>query len=88
MNTRTALLTFVALLALSLLTFSLSFAPLGSAAVPVALAIAATKAWLIAMFFMHLSDGAFSNRAVLLVGLLLAILLIGFAGLDVATRHS
>ncbi len=79
-------LTFAALLALTGLTFGLSFAPLGSWGVPVAITIAATKAILIALFFMHLLDQRTPAHIATSVAVLLVILLIVLATLDVATR--
>ena len=83
---RTFLLTLAGLLALTCLTFGLSFLRLGSWAVPVAMSIAAAKAWLVAMFFMGLREHGTSDRAALVIGIVLALLLIGFAAADVATR--
>ncbi len=85
-STRPYLLTLAALLALSALTFGLSFVPLGAFGVLVALAIAATKAGLVAMFFMHLRERTAGDSAALLLGIFFAVLLIGLATLDVATR--
>lgn len=85
---KTYVLTFVALLALTALTFGLSFLSLGTWAVPVAMTIAAAKAGLVAVFFMHLAEQATPNRVAALIGLLIGLLLIVFATLDVATRPS
>ena len=82
----TYLLTLLALVALSCLTFGLSFLPLGAWAVAVAMAIAAGKATLIATFFMHLREHGTSDRAAVVLGVVFALLLIGFVALDVATR--
>lgn len=45
---------FVALLILTILTYLVSFAGLGPASLPVAMIIAATKATLVVLYFMHL----------------------------------
>jgi len=86
MSPRAYLLTFVGLLALTLLTFGLSFASLGAVAVPIAMVIAAAKACLIAMVFMGLREHGFADTSAMLVGILLAGLLVGFATVDVVTR--
>lgn len=86
MIARTYLFTLGGLLALTCLTFGLSFLHLGSWSILVAMAIAAGKAWLVAMFFMGLREHGTSDRAALVVGVILALLLIGFAAADVATR--
>lgn len=85
-SARTYLWTLLGLLVLSALTFGMSYVELGGFSVLIAMAIAAAKAWLIAMFFMHLSEHGTSDRAALLLGVLLALLLIGFAAADIATR--
>lgn len=45
---------FVALLILTIITYLVSFAGLGSASLPVAMAVATVKASLVVAFFMHL----------------------------------
>ena len=85
-SVRTFAFTLAGLLALTCLTFGLSFLHLGSWSVPVSMAIAAAKAWLVAMFFMGLREHGTSDRAALVVGVVLALLLIGFVAADVATR--
>jgi cytochrome c oxidase subunit 4 len=85
-STRTYLWTLLGLLALSALTFGMSYIELGGFSVVIAMAIAAAKAWLVAMFFMHLGEHGTSDKAALLLGVLLALLLIGFAAADIATR--
>jgi len=83
----TYLKTFAALLVLTATTFGLSFASLGAFQAPVALAIAAAKATLIALFFMHLVEQARVNAAVLVVALLLVAVFVGLTAADVATRE-
>lgn len=83
---RTYVLTFVGLLVLTTLTLLLSFAPLGAWHVPTAMAIAAAKTLLVALFFMHLLEHRTTSWVAVLVSLLLAGTLIGLSVLDVASR--
>ncbi len=82
----TYLFTLLALVSLSLLTFGLSYLHLGGWSVVLAMSIAAAKAALIALFFMHLREHGTSDRAAVVLGVILALLLIGFVAADVATR--
>ncbi|MEZ4333606.1 MAG: cytochrome C oxidase subunit IV family protein [Myxococcota bacterium] len=77
---------FLALVALTTATFLLSFAPLGAAHVPVALAIAAAKAALIVFFFMHLAEQERVNGLYLMAALLLLAVFVGLVVADVETR--
>jgi cytochrome c oxidase subunit 4 len=88
MTTRpsTYLFTLLALVALSFLTFGLSYVHLGGWSITIAMLIAAVKATLIAMVFMGLREHGTGDRAALVLGVVLAVLLIGFAAADVATR--
>lgn len=79
-------LAYVALLALTALTFGLSFLHLGPWGPVLAMAIATGKAALVAAVFMHLVEQRFANTAVLLTGVLFVLTLLAFAALDVATR--
>jgi cytochrome c oxidase subunit 4 len=83
---RTHLFTWLGLLALSGLTFGLSFVPLGGVETPVALAIAAAKGVLIVLFFMHLVEQRASNALVLLFCIVMLLLLAGIATADILTR--
>lgn len=85
---RAYVLTLVALLALTALTFGLSFAPLGPWGIPVAVAIATAKAVLVALFFMHLLEEGTTARLAAAVAVFLGVLLILLASLDVATRRT
>ncbi len=80
-------LVWVALLALTILTYALSrlHAP-GGWAVVIALTIAAAKGSLVALFFMHLWDQRGANRLVFLTSLVFVALLVGITLLDNATR--
>jgi cytochrome c oxidase subunit 4 len=83
---RTYVIVFVTLLLLTATTIVLAFVPLGRWNTPVALGIAATKALLIATFFMHLRYGPSTPRLVVLAGLLwLGIMFAGTLD-DVVTR--
>jgi cytochrome c oxidase subunit 4 len=79
-------LTWGALLGLTGLTFGLSFAPLGPLEWPVALAIAATKAVLVALFFMHLRTSRGGERLAIVVAALFVALLCAITALDAVTR--
>jgi cytochrome c oxidase subunit 4 len=83
---RTYILVALVLLALTGLTIGVAFLPLGPWHTPVALGIAATKALLVAWFFMHLRFSPPVNRLAALAGLFwLAIMLAGTLD-DVVTR--
>lgn len=80
------LATFVALMALALLSFLLSFAHLGRLAAPVALFIAVVKAALVGLFFMELVAEKFTIRLVIVTAFAWVFLLIGFMVADIRTR--
>ncbi len=83
---RTYLLVTVALLALTALTVGASFIPSGPLHIPIALAIAAAKAVLVVLFFMHARYSTTVTRLVIIVALVwLGILLIGVVD-DYLTR--
>jgi cytochrome c oxidase subunit 4 len=78
---------WIALLFFTFLTYGLSRLHLGGGwGVVVALAIAATKGALVALFFMHLWDQRGANRLVFLTSLAFVALLVGLTILDNATR--
>lgn len=77
---------FVVLLALSGLTFGLSFASLGPLEVPVAMGIAAIKVVVLGYGFMKLAERTASQRLVFLVMLSLVGTLIALTVLDTASR--
>jgi cytochrome c oxidase subunit 4 len=79
-------LVWIALLALTALSLGLSFAHLGSTDVAVALVIAAVKATLVVLFFMHLAEERFSVAMLPMLGLFLFLLLVVLVVVDVATR--
>lgn len=82
----TYLVVWVALLLLTTLTFALSYAHLGAWAPAIAIAIAATKGTLIALYFMHLVEQRASSWLTLLIAVILIALLIVLAATDVLTR--
>ena len=85
-SVRAYIITGAVLLALTGLTIGLAFLPLGPWHTPVALGIAATKAVLVAVIFMHLRFGTTSSRMAAVAGLLwFSILLAGTLD-DVITR--
>jgi cytochrome c oxidase subunit IV len=79
-------LTWAGLMALTGITLGLSFAPLGAWEMPVALTLAATKASLVFLFFMHLVTQRWSNRIVVIVTVFFVFLLVAFMVADIVTR--
>jgi len=79
---------FVALVALTLASYWLSYAHLGAFEVFVALGIAALKVTIVGLFFMHLVKEPPSHRIAAIGAILFVILLAVFAAADVFTRHS
>ena len=69
-SVRTYAVVFVVLAALTISTYVAAFAPLGAGNLAVGLAIAAAKAILIAVYFMHAKYGPTAVRAVIGAGLL------------------
>jgi cytochrome c oxidase subunit 4 len=80
------LLVGLALLALTTLTYALSHVDLGRWSLPVALAIAATKAGLIAAIYMHLRERRGSAPLILATAVVFVLVLSGLAALESATR--
>jgi cytochrome c oxidase subunit 4 len=81
-------LTYVALLGLATASVALSFLRWSTGAVAVSLAIAAVKALLVALVFMHLVGRSFASRAALALGAAFVALLAGLTTVDVASRHT
>ncbi len=79
--------TFGGLLFLTGLTFGLSFLGLGAWQAPVAIAIAMAKGLLITLFFMGLVEHQDASWVMVIVGLVLALLLVGLAAADLLTRN-
>ena len=76
----------LALLVLTTTSFGIAHLPLGSAALPVALSIAAIKSLLIALFFMHLLEQRASNALVFGTAVFFLVLMLGVTLLETATR--
>ena len=80
---------WIALMILTTLTYALGSAHfLGKWALPVALAIATTKATLVAIIFMHLSESTGTMRLVLVIAFVFVGLLITLTLADVSTRFT
>jgi cytochrome c oxidase subunit 4 len=80
------LICWLALAVLTALTVWASSTNLGAWSFIVAMAIAATKATVVVLFFMHLWDHRGANRLVFVVSILFVFILITFTLLDVTTR--
>jgi cytochrome c oxidase subunit IV len=80
------LLNWVALIALTVLTFALAHVKMGPLNTPVAFVIALAKATLIASIFMHLIAERFTLRFILIGSAMFVALLTGVVLLDVLTR--
>ena len=83
---RVYLLTWVALMALLVATFVVAHFQLGWGNPAAALAIAAAKAVLVALFFMHLKRSSVLVVLFSLVALFALAILFGLSGADYATR--
>lgn len=81
-----ALLVGAGLLALTTLSYGLSHLHLGDWGVVVALAIAVTKATLVAFFYMHLSERSGGPRLVLATAIAFVIILIGLILAEASDR--
>ena len=71
---------------MAFVSFGLSFLDLGRFAMPVALAVAALKACVVAGVFMHLLEEPGSRSVATLTAVMMVCILIGLAATDVATR--
>jgi cytochrome c oxidase subunit IV len=80
------ILGFAALVVLTGLTFALSTVELGAWSLVVALAIAISKASIIALYFMHLRDHEGASRLVLVIAVLFVAVLSLLVVADVLTR--
>jgi cytochrome c oxidase subunit 4 len=76
------------LLALTFLSWALSFAHLGDFELVGSLLIAALKSALVLSYFMHLGQERFSTKIVPIGAVLLTTLLVGLMALDVGTRRT
>lgn len=77
---------FGALIVLTLVTVGVAFVPLGPLNVPIALGIAATKASLVVMVFMHLKYDNPVNALTFSVGIIFVVVFVGVTLLDTAFR--
>jgi cytochrome c oxidase subunit 4 len=83
---RTYLWTFLALLALAGLTFWMSYLDLGAWETPLAMLIAAVKAVLVALFFMHLIEQRATSVFAISTAVMFLAILVALVVADVATR--
>jgi len=79
---------WIALVALTFISWLFSLAHLGSTDIVVALVIAAIKTLLVVIFFMHLTEERFSVVMVPCVAVFFLGLLIALTVTDVATRRT
>ena len=80
------LLVWIALLALTVLSFAMSLLHLGTVDVAVALVIAVVKTALVLLFFMHLIGERFSTMIMPLLAAFFMLLLLGLVITDVRSR--
>lgn len=80
------LVVWVFLVVLTVLTFGLSFVPLGGAAMLVALLLALAKAIAVGWIFMHLHEHGGAARIVAMVAVVFVAILVSLVGVDVFTR--
>ena len=85
-SAKTYVLVFLGLIALTVATTAVAFVDLGPFSVVVALAIAACKMLLVALFFMHVRHSTKLTRPVVLGGMLWLVILILLTMSDVVTR--
>jgi cytochrome c oxidase subunit 4 len=85
-SVRTYVVVYVALLVLMALTTGLAFADLEGASVAVALLIAATKALLVILFFMHVRSASRLTQVFVVAGFYWLALLFGGTLGDLLTR--
>jgi cytochrome c oxidase subunit 4 len=81
-------LVWLALLALTLLSFMLSRANLGAAETAIALLIAAVKSILVGLFFMHILEDRLRTAFVPIISTAFVALLITLVVTDVLTRRT
>ena len=77
---------WVALIVLLLLTFGSSYVKLGAWNSVLNMGIAAAKALLVVLFFMHLRSAGTMLRIAAVIALVMLALLFGLSGTDYATR--
>jgi cytochrome c oxidase subunit 4 len=81
-------LTLAVLLVLTFLTWTLAHTDLGEWSFIIAMAIAATKAMMVVLFFMHMIDTRGASPLVFAVSIIFVLVLIGFVLSDLYTRGS
>lgn len=77
---------FGALIVLTIITVGAAYVPLGPLNVPVALAIAMTKAGLVVLFFMHLKYDNPVNALTFTIGTIFVVVFVSITLLDTAFR--
>lgn len=85
-SNRAYLLAWIGLVALTALTYALAHVPLGGWSLAIALMIAAAKAIVVMLIFMHLLEQAGGRRLAMPAGLVFVGLLMALSLLDLATR--
>ena len=83
---RTYVLVFAGLIALTITTVGLSFVDLGEWHAPVGLVIAAVKASLVVLFFMHLFYSSKLTKVTVIAALFFLFLLLSLSMTDYLTR--
>jgi cytochrome c oxidase subunit 4 len=82
----TLLKVFGALIVLTIITVAVAYLPLGPLAMPVAIAVASTKASLVVLFFMALKDDNPVNGLTFTIGTIMVSVFITFTLFDTAFR--
>jgi cytochrome c oxidase subunit 4 len=77
---------FGALIVLTIITVAVAYLPLGPLAMPVAIAVASTKASLVVLFFMALKDDNPVNGLTFTIGTIMVSVFITFTLFDTAFR--
>ncbi|MGK3984305.1 cytochrome C oxidase subunit IV family protein [Sorangium sp. So ce136] len=88
LSSRTYVIVWLVLMALTLASYLLSLAHLGGADVVAALLIATAKTALVLLFFMHLIEQRFANALPMIVSALLLGLLLTLMISDVMSRET
>ncbi|WP_437662731.1 cytochrome C oxidase subunit IV family protein [Sorangium sp. So ce1182] len=88
LSSRTYVIVWLVLMALTLASYLLSLAHLGGADVVAALLIATAKTVLVLLFFMHLIEQRFANALPMIVSALLLGLLLTLMISDVMSRET
>lgn len=88
LTTRTYVIVWIVLMALTLISYLVSLAHLGGLDIVVALVIATVKTVLVLLFFMHLIEQRFVNAFAIMVSASFLVLLVSLMVSDVVTRHT